>query len=299
MRARIHDKESLPMVPVRTGALLALLSPLCMAFSPAATHPFFPQNPAFGDQLHVLQPSDCQDPEAPSSPPILYRHVVDDGSISWTLFYEVDAAVCPGTPPPHGTVYAFPLPAEVGSRASDKLSIRLLDVGNSNALTVWRLPLPQRTALPPSVAGTWFAPTLTQQGLMLGYDAQSHLSVSFNTYGADGEPRWHSGIAPVPQDDAATVVPLRTIASGTFAGSAQPPAPVVPWGDIELEYVACGEMLVRWTPDAATNLAAGSATLAQLTGSFSDSCDLDAWAARRNSIVVVMEPEVIHSDGSD
>lgn len=285
------------MSPFRTGALLALLSPLCMASDPATTHPLFPQNPAFGDQLYVLHPSDCQDPQAPAGPPTLNRHVADDGSISWTLAYEVSASVCPGTPPPHGTVHAFPLPAEVGTRPTDTLWIKLVDVENNNTTTWWPLPLPARTVVPPSVAGTWFAPTLVQQGLMLGYDADAHLSVSFNTYDADGTPRWHSGIAPIPQDDAAIVVPLSTIASGRFAGGT--PAPVTAWGTVELDYVACGEMLLHWSPDPATGLVAGSADLTQLTGSFSDTCDLDAWAARRSSIALVVSPELTHSGGGD
>lgn len=283
------------MSSFRTGALLALVSPCCLAADPSVTHTFFPGHPAFGDQLYLLHPSGCDDTLVPESDPTLSRHVMLDGTIQWRLSYEVGPSTC-DISAPNGTVYAFPLPDEAGMVPGDVVVLDLVDTENNHATTVWHLPVPERVGIPPSVAGTWFNPEHAQQGLMLGYDENAAIAVSWNSYAADGTPRWLTGIAPAPLDASGLNIALNAIESGTFASSGATPADVESWGEIELNYMGCGEMVLHWTPDPATGLASGSAPLRQLTGSFGESCDLEAWVQRRGAVLTTLEPELLESD---
>lgn len=276
----------------RTGALLALVSPLCLAAIPLETHTFFPAQPGFGDALYVLHPSSCDDQNVPASDPTLTRFVASDGAIEWILAYDVSPAACE-TAPQHVTTYAFALPADVGSRATDTFRIKLTHLGPGQVLSSYPLALPIRVGMPPSVAGTWFNLVLARQGLMLGYDPDANVTVSWHTYAADGTPRWNTGVAPAPQDDSGMTVALNSIESGVFGGGSATADEITRWGEVTLQYAGCGQMFLDWSAGAATGLSSGSALLQQLSGNFAAECDLDAWAQRNATVIAEIVPELI------
>lgn len=280
------------MPSFRTGALLALFSPLCLAADAAATHTFFPTHAGYGDQLYLLHPSDCEDLQVPASEATLTRVVEADGMIVWILEYEVRPAAC-DTPPYHDTVYAFALPPGVGSSLAEQVHLRLIDADTGDVATWTPLPLLPRVGMPPSIAGTWFNPDLPQQGLMLGYDQRFEIAASWNTYAANGTPQWLTGIAPTNRHQSYLSIPLHTVLAGDFTGTEADPGAIRPWGALTLDYVGCGQMVAHWTPHAWTGLSPGSAALTQLTGSFSESCDLGAWAQRNGHTLTTVVPELI------
>ena len=282
------------MSSIRTCALLALLSAFSYAADVSAAYSFFPAAPAFGDQLYLLHPSDCSDQEVPVTPPTMTRHVGMDGALVWTLQYAVRPSECPE--PSYATVYAFPLPDEIFTVASDTVWLRIIDADSGQQISQTLLPQLLRVGLPPSIAGTWVSPLHADQGLMVGYDDLHRIVVSWHTFGATGAPRWMTGIAQAPWDTSRVTVPLVTALSGVFAGGNTSAPDVDAWGDVELDYTGCGEMTLRWAPYPTTGLAPGSARFHQLTGNVDAHCNLPLWAERRGMVVEERVPELIDEE---
>lgn len=259
------------------------------AFAVPQGFEWFPRVPGPDDPLYLIPVDPCHSPQ---------MYAVDLDSLeaslpaaapegaALALRYQTFLAGCIGAPP---MVRAVAIPDAVGDTQVVGLHATHVretprfengqQVGTDVAEIEWSEALPDRVAIPPSVAGTWFSPAHIEQGILINMTAKRELLVGWTTYGADGKQRWFSGIAPTVPDESTVTLTLTDTGDGAFAG--QLPDDVAPeeWGTLTIEYVACGEIEVSWNPNAATGLQPGAATMQQLTQPHDAACDIEAYAA--------------------
>lgn len=120
-------------------------------------------------------------------------------------------------------------------------------------------------SIPPSVGGTWYAPAFPTQGLLLTL-SRPGLVVSWNTYDAQGAPIWLTGLTtPIASPNYTNRGQLFSTRGGVFAGAPATPPAQPAWGEIEIEYLACGRLRVKWQPIDTQAYRSGETEMHQLT----------------------------------
>lgn len=268
----------------------ALVIPALLGFAPlqAQASPedglsWFPRVAGPGDQRWLVHLNHCSDTAGVISDSIALT-LVDADAGRFRLAYDADTLLC-GTPPPPALM-AIPIPDAI-----DGVPVLLIDVERNHLSTSarsasWTMQVPARVAVPPSIVGTWFAPEHAKQGLLVTLTQRAEAAVSWNTYAADGTPRWLSGVAQTQPEDSTFSVALSDPGEGRFADAADTPSASTSWGELEIEYLGCGELQASWTPDASTGLEAGTATMQQLTAPYSDPCNLGEWATSQGYVLL-------------
>ena len=208
----------------------------------------------------------------------------------WELEIHTNTGLCTVPPPGSARLYSIALPQTLADSAGHMVLMRLIDDAN-DIEREFSVQIPTRIAIPPAIAGTWFAPEFPDQGLLLNMLPSGALAVSWNTYDAEGNLGWFSGVGPTDPSEPTTLVELTAIASGHFAAPTTPPTPVTDWALLALENLRCGELLVGWLPHPDTGLEQGTMFLKQLTSSYSDNCDIAAYAAARVLTLEEIVPE--------
>lgn len=291
---KIADKDH-PMRPLLLNrrTTLAVLVPLCLAAQSASAFDWFPRNPGALDQLYLVQRNNCDDfgVQIPVDNVVLTLLDAENGVVE--LSADSGGQICP-LPPPWDSYVAVPIPAEIGGVQVRELVMKLTDL--EGTVFEYSLPLPRRLGIPPSIAGTWFFPWHSEQGFLINVSrnpaGSADVAVTFNTYGADGMQRWHSGIAPIDATDPTLTIPLIDTGTGVFFGTATTPDEVKTSGEIAIEYLGCGELHLLWDPEPYTGLRGGGGRPTQLTQTYSDPCDLDGWMEQIGGQATVLDVEV-------
>lgn len=281
--------------PAARKIALALAAPCFLAATTANALEWFPRQPGTLDQLYLVERTNCGDNggQIPFDNLVLTVLDADRGIVE--LAGESSAQIC-GLPPPGDYYVAVPIPAKIGDVTVREVMIRLDDQG-SDQVFEYAMRAPQRLGIPPSIAGTWFAPQRAEQGLLFNVsrnaDGNADLAVSFNTYAADGTQRWLSGAVGIDAEDPSVTIPLIDTGTGVFGGTAQTPDEIRTWGELDVEYLGCGELDVMWSPEAYTGLGlGGGGRMMQLTQSYADACDLEGWMTQIGGNVTVLDVEV-------
>lgn len=283
--------------PTARAVAFAFAAPFCLAAQSTMALEWFPRHPASLDQLYLLERNNCGDSGGQIPADNLVLSVLDADAGVVELRGDSGAQLC-GTPPPWDSYVAVPIPAKIGDVTIRQLVVRLTDTG-SGVVFEYSMSMPERVGIPPSIAGTWFAPQRAEQGLLFNVSRNAaggaDLAVSFNTYAADGTQRWHAGVAPIDAEDPFVTIELTDTGTGVFGGTATTPDAMRTWGDLDVEYVACGELHVMWSPEAYTGLGLGAGgRMTQLTQSYGDPCDLDSrmeqLGGRLSVLDVAIEP---------
>lgn len=277
---------------------LSLAAPLAQA-TPQGFE-WFPRIPGPKDPLYLIAVDPCH---SDSLHGVLYDRVEasflnpDGGDLSFR--YESDLMFCNGAPP---SIRAIPIPRTIDDAAVERMTSTHVQYEyrfeNGNIVQTdvdevsWTENLPKPMAIPPSIAGTWFSADHAEQGILINMTAKRELLVGWTTYGADGKQRWFSGIAPTVVDESTVTLTLTDTGDGRFAGQLPNDAPQKDWGTLTIEYVACGEIAVQWTPKPDTGLTAGSATMQQLTQPHDAACDIEAYAATLGQALNIHELEI-------
>jgi hypothetical protein len=251
---------------------------LALLAAPAGAAEWFPAEPGIGEPQYVIYEDTCGE-RPPVGRPVL--RLLDAGQGRWRL--EITQSVdllCFATPPPGSArIYAFEMPEQIGGVPVDHVEVRESLAGDEQVTVLPHRPTPK--AMPTSIAGTWLLPEARHQGLLISVDEFRRLVVSLNTYDAQGRLAWYSG-SGWPDANGIATVELTDTGSGAFMSTPQTPASVRSWGEIDIDWTACGALQASWRPQAHTGLPAGSGEFAQLTRTGEALCDLAALAAAHN-----------------
>lgn len=285
---------------MKTRTLLFACVSACVSL-PALAAPqgfeWFPRAPGPDDPLYLIAIDPCNSTQIYAVALDSIESNLDGDAIA--VRYETFLAGCIGAPP---AVDAVAIPDTVGAttilglHAIHAREVALFENGQQVGTELdeieWSEQLPQRASIPPAIAGTWFAPTHAEQGILINMTAKRELLVGWTTYGADGKQRWFSGIAPTVSDESTVIVALTDTGDGAFAGQLPNDAPQKDWGTLTIEYVACGEIEVSWNPKTNTGLQPGTATMQQLTQPHDAACDIEAYAAALGQPLTIHELEI-------
>lgn len=276
---------------------IAVCIATCAAPGLALAQSWFPPYPAASDKEYVIYSDSCGE-FPPAGTPVLRLLDASKGKWRLEINHNDQGGACLGTPPPGSArTYAFEIPDFLSHGGVSDVGVKQVDVRHQFGAQVLSEQSTgvRRTsdanALPASIAGTWTLAGRAEQGLLINVTSSPlapAAAVSWNTYGADGTQRWISGIAPLPNGPRDSLsVELTDTGRGTFEGGNGGDATRT-WGRIELAYLACGRMTMRWQPESYTGLPAGETTLTQLTDSYVAPCDLAAYARARNGEFVTV-----------
>lgn len=275
-------------VPTLRCSSIALAIGLALATPHAAALEWFPRQPGPGDTTYLIYTDACGN-SAPDGTPTL--RVNAQSGLAELAFATVDDAICIGTPPPgSATVYAFEIPSSVNGTAITRVSVDI-DQGSANAQRM-TLARPQTLGIPPSIVGTWNAAGHVRQGFLITMTQRGELAVSWNTYDADGNKAWFSGIAQTQPGSSNATVHLLDTNGGFFGPHQQLITAPKDWGTVVLEYQGCGSLHMTWEPSAYTTLAAGDDDFSQLTAPHGDACNLGAWVEAQGKTLDVVELDV-------
>lgn len=267
----------------------ALAATLLLAGGPAQALPlqWFPREPGLGDTLFLVYADTCGE-RRPLGDVVLD---LNSNNLLATLTFDTPQQICPGLPPPDAPprLYAFEIPEMIGEMRVGRVEAVIDGVRGRDDYE--HMSRPFAYGIPPSVVGTWFANSHFQQGFLITMTQRGELAVSWNTYDAEGEHLWVSGIGLTDPQSTLTYVSLVDTGGGTFAQHPGQAGPLEHWGTMALDYLGCGRLLATWTPAAYTNLHAGVAEFQQLTAPWSDPCDLAAYADAKGLTLQVIDIE--------
>ena len=258
----------------------------------AAALEWFPRQPGPGDATYLIYTDTCGN-NAPDGTPTL--HVDADSGLAELSFDTVDDPICIGTPPPgSATIHAFEIPSSVNGTSVTRVTVDI-DAGSDDAQHM-TLARPQTLGIPPSIVGTWNAAGHVRQGFLITMTQRGELAVSWNTYDAEGNKAWFSGIAQTQPGSSQVIVDLLDTNGGFFGPHQQLITSPKAWGTVVLDYQGCGSLHMTWDPADYTTLDAGEDAFNQLTAPHGDACNLQGWAdaTGRTLHVVETEQQVTH-----
>lgn len=282
------------MTSHRSIHLAPIAAALALACTPAAALEWFPRQPGPGDTTYLLYVDACGN-RGPIGTPVL--RVDAESGLADLVFATDDDAICIGTPPPGAaTVHAFEIPAEVDGTPVRRVTADI-DAGRAGAQRIV-LQRPSTLGIPPSIVGTWYAAGHVRQGFLITMTQRGELAVSWNTYDADGNKAWFSGIAQTQPGSSTATIDLLDTNGGFFGRHQQLITTPKDWGTVLLDYEGCGRMHMAWEPSAYTTLDAGEDDFTQLTAPHGDACDLPAWAAATGRALDIVELDLQVTGGA-
>lgn len=243
---------------------------------------WFPAEPGHDEPVYLMYMDFCGE-NPPSGQPTLALIDADEGRWEFRIDHQLDT-LCFATPPEGSArAYAFEIPERIDDIQVDEVRVaeRLIHPGGVEE-SVTSLYRPSGVATPASIAGTWNSAGAREQGLLITMDESRQLVVSFNTYDAQGAKAWYSGIGHTDSTVNLSTLSLSDTDTGVFMDSAVGDPPARTWGEVDIDWNACGELRLAWRPAVYTGLQAGAADFTQLTGSASAPCNLEKYARTRN-----------------
>lgn len=277
-----------PAIAIRRAAALSVA--LAAIAPPALAVEWFPRQPGTGDTVYLLHTDPCGTGAVVGTPVLRFDAATGVAALEFdTAAAASDAASCaPGQAP---SADAFAIPAAIDGTPIRRLVVDI-DEGSNRAQTI-RLTPPQRLGIPPSIVGTWNAAGHVRQGFLITMTQRGELAVSWNTYDAEGNKAWYSGVAATNAASSEVSMALVDTSGGFFGEQAQLIPALKQFATVTLDYLGCGQMHMAWTPAAYTTHAAGEDIFTQLTAPQGDACNLQAWAEARGVALRIVEPDLV------